>query len=142
MVAHDPNGAGKVPAVNEDEAKTIRKIVERVLAKDSLTQISNDLNKEGVPSPGHSSRQITGKSSDSEQWYTTTLRSLLGNPSCSARSSRAESRSCVSAAFSATGWRRPHSPTRPRPPSPPPLLHRRAGAVAPLTKLPGTCRGA
>ncbi|MEV1053923.1 recombinase family protein [Streptomyces sp. NPDC049887] len=80
MVVPNPNGAGKVLAVNEDEAKTIKRIVERVLAKDSLMQIINDLNKEGVPSPGHSSRQTTGKRSDSKQWYTTTLRSLLGNP--------------------------------------------------------------
>lgn len=76
----DPNGAGKVLAVNEDEAKTIKRIVERVLSKDSLMQIINDLNKEGVPSPGHSSRQTTGKRSDSKQWYTTTLRSMLGSP--------------------------------------------------------------
>ncbi|WP_323178096.1 recombinase family protein [Streptomyces sp. NBC_00847] len=80
MVVPNPNGAGKVLAVNEDEAKTIKRIVERVLTKDSLMQIINDLNKEGVPSPGHSSRQTTGKRSDSKQWYTTTLRSLLGNP--------------------------------------------------------------
>jgi site-specific DNA recombinase len=83
MVVPSPNGAGKVLAVNEDEAKTIRKIVEQVLAKDSLMQIINDLNKEGVPSPGHTSRQTTGKRSDSKQWYTTTLRSVsesLGFP--------------------------------------------------------------
>ncbi|WNZ10625.1 recombinase family protein [Streptomyces sp. 11x1] len=54
--------------------------MERVLSKDSLMQIINDLNKEGIPSPGHTSRQTTGKRSDSKQWYTTTLRSLLGNP--------------------------------------------------------------
>ncbi|GAA2912455.1 hypothetical protein GCM10020221_05250 [Streptomyces thioluteus] len=80
MVVPNPNGAGKVLAVNEDEAKTIKRIVERVLSKDSLMQIINDLNKEGVPSPGHSSRQTSGKRSDSKQWYTTTLRSLLGSP--------------------------------------------------------------
>ncbi|MFI2760196.1 recombinase family protein [Streptomyces echinatus] len=45
MVVPNPNGAGKVLAVNEDEAKTIKRIVERVLAKDSLMQIINDLNK-------------------------------------------------------------------------------------------------
>ncbi|MDX2544974.1 hypothetical protein ACOT81_26135 [Streptomyces sp. WI04-05B] len=43
-------------------------------------QIINDLNEEGVPSPGHASRQTPGKRSDSKQWHTTTLRSLLGNP--------------------------------------------------------------
>ncbi|WP_416976467.1 recombinase family protein [Streptomyces sp. T028] len=80
LVVSNPNGAGKVLAVNEVEAKTIKRIVERVLAKDSLMQIINDLNKEGAPSPGHSSRQTTGKRSDSKQWYTTTLRSLLGSP--------------------------------------------------------------
>ncbi|MGS2589501.1 recombinase family protein [Streptomyces hebeiensis] len=58
----------------------MKRIVERVLTKDSLMQIINDLDKEGVPSPGHTSRQTTGKRSDSKQWYTTTLRSMLGNP--------------------------------------------------------------
>ncbi|MFF7391597.1 recombinase family protein [Streptomyces scabiei] len=86
-----PNGAGKVLAVNEDEAETIKRIVERVLTKDSLMQIINDLSKEGVPSPGHTSRQTTGKRSDSKQWYTTTLRSLLGNGHLLGQSSRKES---------------------------------------------------
>ncbi|WP_251829241.1 recombinase family protein [Streptomyces sp. ATCC 21386] len=77
MVVPNPNGAGKVLAVDEDEAETIKRIVERVLTKDSLMQIINDLNKEGVPSPGHTSRQTTGKRSDSKQWYTTTLRGIM-----------------------------------------------------------------
>ncbi|WP_254409274.1 recombinase family protein [Streptomyces sp. AC495_CC817] len=91
MVVPNPNGAGKVLAANEDEAETIKRIVERVLTKDSLMQIINDLNKEGVPSPGHTSRQTTGKRSDSKQWYTTTLRSLLGNGHLLGQSSRKES---------------------------------------------------
>ncbi|WP_460066999.1 recombinase family protein [Streptomyces sp. YKOK-I1] len=69
MVVPNPNGAGKVLAVNEDEAKTIKRIVERVLAKDSLMQIINDLQAvvhddaaqhAGQPSvarPGHRGRK-------------------------------------------------------------------------------------
>ncbi|MFE1247061.1 recombinase family protein [Streptomyces sp. NPDC058735] len=66
MVVPNPNGAGKVLAVNEDEAERIKRIVERVLAKDSLMQIINDLNKDGIPSPGHTSRRTTLKRSDSK----------------------------------------------------------------------------
>jgi site-specific DNA recombinase len=80
QVAPNPDGAGKVLVVNEDEAKTVHSIVKRVLAKDSLIQIANDLSKDGVPSPGHTSRQTTGKRSDSKKWYSTSLRSLLTNP--------------------------------------------------------------
>ncbi|MGK4582477.1 recombinase family protein [Kitasatospora sp. HPMI-4] len=79
-VVPNPDGAGKVLEVNAEEAKTIHTIVERVLAKDSLMTIAADLSKGNVPSPGHSSRQTTGKRSDSKKWYTTTLRSLLTNP--------------------------------------------------------------
>ncbi|MGP3969429.1 recombinase family protein [Streptomyces sp. 6N223] len=79
-VAPNPNGAGRVLEVNPEEAKTVHMIVERVLAKDSLMKIAVDLSKSDIPSPGHSSRQSTGKRSDSKQWYTTTLKSLLTNP--------------------------------------------------------------
>ncbi|ROR42707.1 recombinase family protein [Kitasatospora cineracea] len=79
-VAPNPDGAGKVLEVNPEEAETVRGIVERVLAKDSLMTVAADLSKAGVPSPGHTSRQTTGKRSDSKKWYTTTLRSLLTNP--------------------------------------------------------------
>ncbi|WP_345701934.1 recombinase family protein [Kitasatospora terrestris] len=65
---------------NPDEAKTVHMIVERVLKKDSLMQITTDLSAAGIPSPGHTSRQTTGKRNDSKRWYTTTLRSLLPNP--------------------------------------------------------------
>ncbi|MFJ4676615.1 recombinase family protein [Kitasatospora sp. NPDC088783] len=79
-VVPNPDGAGKVLEVNPDEARTVHGIVERILAKDSLMTVAVDLTKAGVPSPGHSSRQTTGKRSDSKKWYTTTLRSLLTNP--------------------------------------------------------------
>ncbi|UQA97825.1 recombinase family protein [Streptomyces halobius] len=55
-------------------------MAERGLAKDSLMKIATDLSKSDIPSPGHSSRQSTGRRSDSKQWYTTTLKSLLTNP--------------------------------------------------------------
>ncbi|MFI0151857.1 recombinase family protein [Streptomyces lydicus] len=76
-VAPNPDGPGRVLVVNLDEAKPVRKIAERVLAKDSLMKIATDLSKSDIPSPGHSSRQSTGRRSDSKQWYTTTLKSLL-----------------------------------------------------------------
>ncbi|MFJ9842045.1 recombinase family protein [Kitasatospora sp. NPDC101155] len=79
-VAPNPDGAGKVLVVNQEEAKTIHTIVKRVLAKDSLIQIAIDLTKADIPSPGHTSRQTTGKRSNSKKWYTTSLRSLLSNP--------------------------------------------------------------
>ncbi|MEU3571945.1 recombinase family protein [Kitasatospora sp. NPDC036755] len=79
-VVPNPDGAGKVLEVNPEEARTIHLIVERVLAKDSLMTIATDLSKSNVPSPGHTSRQTTGKRSDSKQWYTGSLRSLLTNP--------------------------------------------------------------
>ncbi|MGW7004987.1 recombinase family protein [Streptomyces sp. NPDC054933] len=79
-VVPNPRGAGKVLEVNPEEAKTVHTIVERVLAKDSLMKIATDVSKSDIPSPGHSSRQGTGKRSDSKQWYTSTLRSLLANP--------------------------------------------------------------
>lgn len=80
QVAPNPDGPGRVLVVNPDEAKTVRKIAERVLSKDSLMKIATDLSKSDIPSPGHSSRQSTGRRSDSKQWYTTTLKSLLTNP--------------------------------------------------------------
>ncbi|WP_326611721.1 recombinase family protein [Streptomyces scopuliridis] len=79
-VADNPDGPGRVLVVNPDEAKTIHAMVERVLKKDSLMQIATDLSKSDVPSPGHTSRQTNGRRSDSKQWYTTTLKSLLTNP--------------------------------------------------------------
>jgi site-specific DNA recombinase len=79
-VVDNPDGAGRVLEVNQDEAKVVREVVDRVLAKDSLMTIAKDLTRAGVPSPGHSSRQPNGKVSDSKQWYTTTLRDLLSNP--------------------------------------------------------------
>ncbi|MGW0117644.1 recombinase family protein [Streptomyces sp. NPDC003327] len=79
-VAPNPEGAGKILEVNPEEAKTIHEIVERVLNKDSLLKIAVDLTESDRPSPGHSSRQTTGKRSDSKRWYPSTLRSLLGNP--------------------------------------------------------------
>ncbi|MET9929739.1 MULTISPECIES: recombinase family protein [unclassified Streptomyces] len=78
--APNPDGAGKVLEVNPEEAKTIHEIVERVLNKDSLLKIAVDLTESDKPSPGHSSRQTTGKRGDSKRWYPSTLRSLLGNP--------------------------------------------------------------
>ncbi|PHQ48869.1 hypothetical protein BLA24_27805 [Streptomyces cinnamoneus] len=80
QVAPNPDGPGRVLVVNPEEAKTVREIVGRVLEKDSLMKIATDLTKAGVPSPGHSSRQTSGKRTDSKQWYTTTLKSLLTNP--------------------------------------------------------------
>ncbi|MER6530378.1 recombinase family protein [Streptomyces sp. NPDC001508] len=94
MVVPDPNGAGKVLAVNEDEAKTIRKIVEGVLAKDSLMQIINDLNKEGAPSPGHTSRRPRASAATPNCGTRRRCAACWAIPSCSARSSRTESRSC------------------------------------------------
>ncbi|MEW1546031.1 recombinase family protein [Streptomyces tsukubensis] len=79
-VVPNPKGAGKVLEINPEEAETIHGIVERVLNQDSLLKIASDLTKSDKPSPGHSSRQTTGKRSDSKQWYTSTLRSLLSNP--------------------------------------------------------------
>lgn len=79
-VAPNPDGAGKVLEINPEEAKTVRMIVERVLAKDSLMKIATDLSKTDIPSPGHTSRQTTGKRSASKQWYTNTLKKLLTNP--------------------------------------------------------------
>lgn len=76
----NPNGAGRVLEVNPDEEKVIHEIVDRVLAKESLMKIATDLTRAGVAAPGHHSRQPNGKRSDSERWYTTTLRSLLTNP--------------------------------------------------------------
>ncbi|QHC25962.1 recombinase family protein [Streptomyces sp. GS7] len=80
QVAPNPDGPGRVLVINPEEAKTVREIVERVLAKDSLMKIATDLSKADIPSPGHSSRRSTGKNSNSKQWYTTTLKSLLTNP--------------------------------------------------------------
>jgi site-specific DNA recombinase len=80
QVAPNPDGAGKVLVINPQEAETIHKVVERVLAKDSLIQIATDLSKSEIPSPGHTSRQTTGKRSASKKWYITTLRALLTNP--------------------------------------------------------------
>lgn len=80
QVAANPNGAGRILVINQEEAETVRTIVERVLAKESLLTITTDLSNSDIPPPGHSSRQGTGKRSDSKRWYTTTLRSLLANP--------------------------------------------------------------
>ncbi|MDX2295740.1 MULTISPECIES: recombinase family protein [Streptomyces] len=79
-VVPNPDGAGKILEINPDEAKTIHEIVQRVLNQDSLLKIAVDLTESDKPSPGHSSRQTTGKRSDSKRWYPSTLRSLLGNP--------------------------------------------------------------
>lgn len=79
-VADNPDGAGKVLEVDKTESDTVHDIVKRVLDKDSLMKIATDLTAAGIPSPGHSSRQTTGKRSESKKWYTTTLRSLLTNP--------------------------------------------------------------
>ncbi|MER5769838.1 recombinase family protein [Streptomyces sp. NPDC001985] len=79
-VIPNPEGAGKVLEINPEEAETIHGIVERVLNRDSLLKIASDLTKSDKPSPGHSSRQTTGKRSDSKQWYTSTLRNMLTNP--------------------------------------------------------------
>ncbi|MFE9331864.1 recombinase family protein [Streptomyces sp. NPDC006925] len=80
QVAPNPNGAGRILVVNQEEAETVRKIVQRVLAKESLMAITTDLTHAEIPPPGHSSRRGTGKRSDSKRWYTTTLRSLLVSP--------------------------------------------------------------
>ncbi|MFV2119072.1 recombinase family protein [Streptomyces sp. Act-28] len=80
QAAPGPGGSGRVLVVNPEEAEIVRGIVERVLDGDSLMKIATDLSRSGTPSPGHSSRQSTGKRSDSKQWYTTTLKSLLTNP--------------------------------------------------------------
>lgn len=79
-VVPNPDGAGKILEINPAEAKTIHEIVQRVLNQDSLLKIAVDLTESDKPSPGHSSRQTTGKRSDSKRWYPSTLRSLLGNP--------------------------------------------------------------
>ncbi|MFJ2114401.1 recombinase family protein [Streptomyces sp. NPDC087850] len=79
-VIANPDGAGRVLEIHPEEAKVVRAIVERVLAKESLLTIAADLSASDIPSPGHSSRQATGKRSDSKQWYTGSLRSLLTNP--------------------------------------------------------------
>lgn len=79
-VVANPSGPGRVLEINPEEAKVIHGIVERFVARESLLKLCADLTQAGVPSPGHTSRQSTGKRSDSKRWYTHTLKSLISNP--------------------------------------------------------------
>jgi DNA invertase Pin-like site-specific DNA recombinase len=68
---------------NIDEAEVVREIVGRLLAKDTLNAITDDLNKRGVPAPGagHSrARRAKGQAEDGSKWGKTSVRKMATRP--------------------------------------------------------------
>ncbi|MGH3639186.1 MAG: recombinase family protein [Mycobacterium sp.] len=74
--------------VNEAEADVVRELVDRLLAGESLHSLYQDMNRRGVPAPGHAQwlklpediraqRQEKGKLAPTQQWAKSTVRTLV-----------------------------------------------------------------
>nr|WP_243876495.1 recombinase family protein [Streptomyces sp. 846.5] len=79
-VIDNPDGAGRVLAINPEERDLLHRVVKRVIDRESIMSIVRWLNEEGIPSPGHESRYTKGMRSKSARWYTATLQQVLRNP--------------------------------------------------------------
>ena len=94
-VADNPDGPGRVLVVNQDEAKTVHMIVERVLSKDSLMQIAVDLSKSESRPPATRRGRRTADGVTRSSGTQARSRTCSQTRSCSGRSSRTASRSCA-----------------------------------------------
>lgn len=78
---YDP-GTGSLVAVTieQHEADVVRSIVARILAGDSMTQIANDLNRAGEPSPNDAVAARVGREPSGTPWVGTIVKRLAVSP--------------------------------------------------------------
>lgn len=82
LPAPNPSGPGSVLVVDPEEKAVVDEILSRVAAGDSLTSISLDLGRRGIPAPRSEARRLSRQgrpdaSADRGRWLTTTLSRMI-----------------------------------------------------------------
>uniref|UniRef100_A0AB39U1U6 Serine integrase n=1 Tax=Mycolicibacterium phage JSGardenL2 TaxID=3240808 RepID=A0AB39U1U6_9CAUD len=78
--ANSPTGSGKVLVIDPEAHKVVRRIVEELLQQNSLAQIADRLNKDGIPSPADHYRLSMGKPARGGKWQRAPLHDMLRSP--------------------------------------------------------------